>query len=441
MKTSRTVWENTLPVLQKEMTAISYQTWISPIQPVCIKDNTLVLLAGNETARKTLRDVYTPMITSAMNRANRSGYFVRFIVEDELKDYPDAGAENAAALGNKFGLNEKYTFDSFVIGSSNNFAHAAAQAVADNPGTAYNPLFIYGGVGLGKTHLMHAIGHRMLENDPDARVIYATSETFTNEFIQSIQENSNAQFRNKYRSADVLMIDDIQFISSRERTQEEFFNTFNSLYTSGKQIILTSDRPPKELTTLEERLRSRFEGGLITDVQQPDLETRIAILKKKASADEINASEEVLSYIAEKVSSNIRQLEGALIRVNAYAKLTKHPLDVHIVDVALKDIIPGYEDRRVTVELIQQVVADYYSVDIEGLLSQRRTSDITYPRQMAMYLSKELTEESLKAIGRRFGGRDHTTVINACKKIEADMDKNPQLLLVVEDLTKRIRKG
>lgn len=328
-----------------------------------------------------------------------------------------------------------------MIGSSNNFAHAAAQAVADNPSSAYNPLFIYGGVGLGKTHLMHAIGHRMLQNNPDARIIYVTSETFTNEFIQSIQENKNAQFRNKYRSADVLMVDDIQFISSRERTQEEFFNTFNALHTSGKQIILSSDRPPMELTTLEERLRSRFEGGLITDVQPPDLETRIAILKKKATDESIDVEESVLSYIAEKVNSNIRQLEGSLTRVYAYAKLTKRPLDMHIADAALKDIIPGYENRKVTVELIQQIVADYYSVDVEALLSQRRTMEFTYPRQVAMYLSKELTEESLKAIGRRFGGRDHTTVISACKKIKADMNENPQLVLVLEDLTKRIRKN
>ena len=320
-------------------------------------------------------------------------------------------------------------------------ANDAAQAVADNPSSAYNPLFIYGGVGLGKTHLMHAIGHRMLQNNPDARIIYVTSETFTIEFIQSIQENKNAQFRNKYRSADVLMVDDIQFISSRERTQEEFFNTFNALHTSGKQIILSSDRPPMELTTLEERLRSRFEGGLITDVQPPDLETRIAILKKKAMEENIDVDESVLSYIAEKVNSNIRQLEGSLTRVCAYAKLTKRPLDAHLADAALKDIIPGYENRKVTVELIQQVVADYYSVDVDAILSQRRTMEVTYPRQVAMYLSKELTEESLKAIGRRFGGRDHTTVISACKKIRADIKENPQLVLVLEDLTKRIRKS
>ena len=375
-----------------------------------------------------------------MNRANGSGYLVRFIVQTERGDYPDPNAGNTA-YSSDFTLNPKYTFESFVIGSSNNFAHAAAQAVADNPSSAYNPLFIYGGVGLGKTHLMHAIGHRMLQRNPDARIIYVTSETFTNEFIQSIQENKNTQFRNKYRSADVLMVDDIQFISSRERTQEEFFNTFNALHTAGKQIILSSDRPPMELTTLEERLRSRFEGGLITDVQPPDLETRIAILKKKATDEGIDVDESVLSYIAEKVNSNIRQLEGSLTRVYAYAKLTKRPLDSHLADAALKDIIPGYENRKVTVELIQQVVADYYSVDVESLLSQRRTMEITYPRQVAMYLSKELTEESLKAIGRRFGGRDHTTVINACKKIKSDMDENPQLVLVIEDLTKRIRKN
>ena len=440
MKTSRAVWEKSLAALQEQMTPISYNTWITPIQPICIKDNTLVLQAENETSKNTLRSLYTQMVTDAVNRANGSGYLVRFIDESERGDYPDPNA-GKAAYSSDFTLNPKYTFESFVIGSSNNFAHAAAQAVADNPSSAYNPLFIYGGVGLGKTHLMHAIGHRMLQNNPDARIIYVTSETFTIEFIQSIQENKNAQFRNKYRSADVLMVDDIQFISSRERTQEEFFNTFNALHTSGKQIILSSDRPPMELTTLEERLRSRFEGGLITDVQPPDLETRIAILKKKAMEENIDVDESVLSYIAEKVNSNIRQLEGSLTRVCAYAKLTKRPLDAHLADAALKDIIPGYENRKVTVELIQQVVADYYSVDVDALLSQRRTMEVTYPRQVAMYLSKELTEESLKAIGRRFGGRDHTTVISACKKIRADIKENPQLVLVLEDLTKRIRKS
>ena len=440
MKTSRAVWEKSLAALQEQMTPISYNTWITPIQPICIKDNTLVLQAENETAKNTLRSLYTQMVTDAVNRANGSGYLVRFIDESERGDYPDPNASKAA-YSSDFTLNPKYTFESFVIGSSNNFAHAAAQAVADNPSSAYNPLFIYGGVGLGKTHLMHAIGHRMLQNNPDARIIYVTSETFTIEFIQSIQENKNAQFRNKYRSADVLMVDDIQFISSRERTQEEFFNTFNALHTSGKQIILSSDRPPMELTTLEERLRSRFEGGLITDVQPPDLETRIAILKKKAMEENIDVDESVLSYIAEKVNSNIRQLEGSLTRVCAYAKLTKRPLDAHLADAALKDIIPGYENRKVTVELIQQVVADYYSVDVDAILSQRRTMEVTYPRQVAMYLSKELTEESLKAIGRRFGGRDHTTVISACKKIRADIKENPQLVLVLEDLTKRIRKS
>lgn len=440
MKTCQAVWEKSLASLQEQMTPISYKTWITPIRPICIKDNTLVLQAESATSKNTLRALYTQMVTDAVNRANGSGYLVRFIDETERGDYPDPNAGNTA-YSSDFTLNPKYTFESFVIGSSNNFAHAAAQAVADNPSSAYNPLFIYGGVGLGKTHLMHAIGHRMLQRNPDARIIYVTSETFTNEFIQSIQENKNTQFRNKYRSADVLMVDDIQFISSRERTQEEFFNTFNALHTAGKQIILSSDRPPMELTTLEERLRSRFEGGLITDVQPPDLETRIAILKKKATDEGIDVDESVLSYIAEKVNSNIRQLEGSLTRVYAYAKLTKRPLDSHLADAALKDIIPGYENRKVTVELIQQVVADYYSVDVESLLSQRRTMEITYPRQVAMYLSKELTEESLKAIGRRFGGRDHTTVINACKKIKSDMDENPQLVLVIEDLTKRIRKN
>ncbi len=337
------IWDKAKALLREELANVSYTTWIDqPLKPVYVVDDKLALEVISEFTEKTIRARYLSMITEAVSQVVGREMSVELMsVKERIAWQESQKKEEQAPLQGVNTFNPKSTFDTFVVGSSNRFAHAASLAVAEAPGMAYNPLFLYGGVGLGKTHLMHAIGHRMLQNNPDARIIYVTSETFTIEFIQSIQENKNAQFRNKYRSADVLMVDDIQFISSRERTQEEFFNTFNALHTSGKQIILSSDRPPMELTTLEERLRSRFEGGLITDVQPPDLETRIAILKKKAMEENIDVDESVLSYIAEKVNSNIRQLEGSLTRVCAYAKLTKRPPDAHLADAALKDVIPG----------------------------------------------------------------------------------------------------
>ncbi len=430
------VWEKSLALLKGEMTDISYSSWIRTLEPLCIKNDALILLTQNEISKKTLLSLYSSSISAAVGRASGTNLTALIIDPSEKEEYmpfiePDDGSD--------FPLNPKYTFDSFVIGGSNNFAHAAAKAVADNPASAYNPLFIYGGVGLGKTHLMNAIGNQIKLQKPRARIIYVTSETFTNEMIQSIQQDKRVAFRNKYRSADVLMVDDIQFISGKAGTQEEFFNTFNALHASSRQIVLSSDRPPKELSTLEERLRSRFEGGLIADIQPPDLETRIAILKKKAATENVDVDEAVLSFIAERVNSNIRKLEGSLIRVIAYARLTQRPMDMALADIALKDIIPGYESRKITIELIQQIVADYYSVDIDTLLSQRRTAEATIPRHMAMYLCKEMTDSSLKLIGKSFGGRDHTTVINACRNIEAEKN-DPETQLIIEDLKKRIRK-
>jgi len=421
------------------MTDISYQSWILPIKPICIENDSLVLLTHDDVSRGTLSKLYVDLVSSIVNKENDTSLTVSFIGPAEAQKYR-AAEEKALKNVNETMLNPKYTFDSFVIGNSNNFAHAASKAVADNPSSAYNPLFIYGGVGLGKTHLMHAIGNHIKQKNRTSKIIYVTSEAFMNEMILAIQENKNAQFRNKYRSVDVLMVDDIQFISTRVGLQEEFFNTFNALHTSGKQIILSSDKPPMEMQTLEVRLRSRFEGGLIADVQPPDIETRAAILRKKVMLENISIDERVITFIAEKVNSNIRQLEGSLNRVIAYSNLTKRPIDITLADTALRDIIPGFENRKITLELIQQVVADYYSVSLEGLLSQRRTVEVTYPRQIAMYLAKELTDASLKTIGRCFGGRDHTTVISACKKIANDMEKNPELVLTLEDIEKRLKK-
>jgi chromosomal replication initiator protein len=437
MKTAEAIWGSSVAALKKEMTDVSFNTWIAPLEAVCLQGDTLVLQAQTEIAKKTLQNVFLSTVAGAVNKANGTDYTLHFIDRSERSDYLDAPQD---ASDGDATLNKKYTFDTFVIGSSNNFAHAAAKAVAENPSSAYNPLFIYGGVGLGKTHLMHAVGNEICKNNPNANIVYVTSETFTFELIESIGKNNQTQFRNKYRNADVLLVDDIQFIAGKTSTQEEFFNTFNALHTAGKQIILSSDKPPKEIVTLEERLKSRFEGGLIADIQPPDLETRIAILKRKAQYENIDIDENVLMFIAEKINSNIRQLEGSMTRVIAYAKFAKRNIDMGLADMVLKDMIQGYENRVINIDLIQQVVADYYKVDIDSLLSQRRTMEITYPRQIAMYLCKELTDASLKTIGRSFGGRDHTTVMSACRKIATDLTVDRQLEEDVGNIIKRIKK-
>ena len=335
-------------------------------------------------------------------------------------------------------LNPKYTFDSFVIGNSNRFAHAASLAVAESPAKAYNPLFIYGGVGLGKTHLMHAIGHYILANNPKSKVVYVSSEKFTNELINSIKDDKNVEFRNKYRNVDVLLIDDIQFIAGKERTQEEFFHTFNDLHEANKQIILSSDRPPKEIPTLEDRLRSRFEWGLIADIQPPDFETRIAILKKKADVENLNIPNEVMVYIATKIKSNIRELEGALIRIVAFSSLTNKEIGIDLASEALKDIISSRNSKQVTIELIQDIVSSYFNLKVEDFKSSRRTRNITFPRQIAMYLCRKLTDMSLPKIGEEFGGRDHTTVIHACEKISKGLKEDENLQDNIAELTKKI---
>ena len=428
------LWENAQPIIKKSMTAMSYQLWIEGLEPLCVLNDALVFTYTGDMALDTLRNLYTAPVTSAIAETTGAAYRIVFVTSNERDKYLKLKEEESRR--EETPLNPKFTFDNFVRGGSNNIATAAAKAVADNPATAYNPLFIYGDVGLGKTHLMHAIGNHIKDNHPAYRITYVTSETFTNELIDSIKDNTNAQFRSKYRNVDVLMVDDVQFIAGKNTTQEEFFNTFNSLHTSGKQIII-SDKPPKEIPALEDRLRSRFEGGLITDIQPPDYETRIAILQKKAAQESIVVDEKVLSLIASKVNANIRQLEGAFTRVVAFSRLTGTPVDVKMAETALKDIVDSQE-RKVTVPLIQQVVAEFYGVTVENLMSPRRTADITYPRQVAMYLSREMTDMSLKNIGQAFG-RDYSTVISACKKIEDDLRFDTKLPLVFKDLKKRIR--
>ncbi|KGO14688.1 chromosomal replication initiator protein DnaA [Clostridium botulinum] len=439
-------WEKAINIIKGELTEVSFNTWIKSINPISLENNSLKLAVPNDFTKGILESRYKDLIVNALKLLTSKKYNIDFIVTTEEKieeNQKNHNNEKSNIVVNdemSTMLNPKYTFDSFVIGNSNRFAHAASLAVAESPAKAYNPLFIYGGVGLGKTHLMHAIGHYILNNNPKSQVVYVSSEKFTNELINSIKDDKNVEFRNKYRNIDILLVDDIQFIAGKERTQEEFFHTFNALYEANKQIIISSDRPPKEIPTLEDRLRSRFEWGLIADIQAPDFETRMAILKKKADVEKLNIPNEVMVYIATKIKSNIRELEGALIRIVAFSSLTNKEISVDLASEALKDIISSKQTRQVTIDIIQEVVANYYNLKIEDLKSARRTRNIAFPRQIAMYLSRKLTDMSLPKIGEEFGGRDHTTVIHAYEKISNNLKKDESLQNAINELNKRINQ-
>ncbi|BDA99926.1 chromosomal replication initiator protein DnaA [Clostridium botulinum] len=439
-------WEKAINIIKGELTEVSFNTWIKSINPISLENNSFKLAVPNDFTKGILESRYKDLIVNALKLLTSKKYNIDFIVTTEEKieeNQKNHNNEKSNIVVNdemSTMLNPKYTFDSFVIGNSNRFAHAASLAVAEAPAKAYNPLFIYGGVGLGKTHLMHAIGHYILHNNPKSQVVYVSSEKFTNELINSIKDDKNVEFRNKYRNIDILLVDDIQFIAGKERTQEEFFHTFNALYEANKQIIISSDRPPKEIPTLEDRLRSRFEWGLIADIQAPDFETRMAILKKKADVEKLNIPNEVMVYIATKIKSNIRELEGALIRIVAFSSLTNKEISVDLASEALKDIISSKQTRQVTIDIIQEVVANYYNLKIEDLKSARRTRNIAFPRQIAMYLSRKLTDMSLPKIGEEFGGRDHTTVIHAYEKISNNLKKDESLQNAINELNKRINQ-
>jgi chromosomal replication initiator protein len=441
------LWEKTLNIMKGELTEVSFNTWIKSAVPLSLSNDILKLGVPNNFTKEILETRYKDLLINALKIVSSKKYNIDFsIASEESVDLEEQKVKKetkqAVTVSDEMSatLNPKYTFDSFVIGNSNRFAHAASLAVAESPAKAYNPLFIYGGVGLGKTHLMHAIGHYILQNNPKSKVVYVSSEKFTNELINSIKDDKNVEFRNKYRNVDVLLIDDIQFIAGKERTQEEFFHTFNALHEANKQIILSSDRPPKEIPTLEDRLRSRFEWGLIADIQPPDFETRIAILKKKAEVDNLNVSNDVMVYIATKIKSNIRELEGALIRIVAYSSLTNKEISVDLAAEALKDIISNKQGKQVTIDLIQDVVASYYNLRIEDFKSQRRTRNVAYPRQIAMYLCRKLTDTSLPKIGEEFGGRDHTTVIHAHDKITECLKEDEALQEAIAEITKKIQQ-
>lgn len=440
------LWQAALEKIEEKVSKPSYDTWLKNTEAVELNQTTLIVSAPNEFARDWLENQYTNVINEVLEEVTGSRLETKFIIPD-----PSPPAEEAKQTGqestspsnhNDFPnsmLNEKYTFDTFVIGAGNRFAHAASLAVAEAPAKAYNPLFIYGGVGLGKTHLMHAIGHYVREHNPNAKVAYVTSEKFTNEFINAIMDNKSNAFRNKYRNIDVLLIDDIQFIAGKESTQEEFFHTFNALHEESKQIIISSDRPPKEIPTLEDRLRSRFEWGLITDITPPDLETRIAILNKKAKAEGLEIPNEVMLYIANQINTNIRELEGALIRVVAYSSLVNQDIDAALAAEALKDIIPSNKPKEITVEGIQEIVSRKYNIRMEDFAAKKRTKSIAFPRQIAMYLSREMTDLSLPKIGDEFGGRDHTTVIHAHEKISKMIADDTSFSQEIDEIIETIK--
>ncbi|MPW25323.1 chromosomal replication initiator protein DnaA [Alkalibaculum sp. M08DMB] len=437
------LWNDALQIIKEELTQVSFETWVKRIEPISYQDNTIVLGIENDFTKGILENRYSVLIVNSLKHITGRNIMVEFAIPSSSPvDNTKGQVSNNQTLSeliNHSNLNPKYTFDTFVIGESNRFAHAASVAVAEAPAQRYNPLFIYGGVGLGKTHLMHSIGHYTLEQSPNKKVVYVSCETFTNEFIDAIQNRNNVSFRNKYRSVDVLLIDDIQFIAGKEGTQEEFFHTFNALHEANKQIIISSDRPPKEIPTLEDRLRSRFEWGLITDIQAPNLETRIAILKKKANTEGIDIPNDVLEFIASKIHSNIRELEGALIRVNAFSRLTNQTMSLDLANEALKDILSNNKPEIITVDLIKEITAKYYNIEIEDFNLKKRTKSISYPRQVAMYLSRELTDLSLPKIGEEFGGRDHSTVIHGYDKIAKDIDNNFDFKNLIQRISKEIQ--
>lgn len=443
------LWQQVLSNIQNRLSKPSYDTWLKSTRATVFTETSLVICAPNKFSMEWLESRYSKMIRSTVFEVTGRDVTLTFTLQEMEQPAAAKPAAVAVAEPAKQGmfpedpfinnLNPKYTFDTFVVGLGNRFAHAASLAVAEAPAKAYNPLFLYGGVGLGKTHLMHAIGHYVLEHNPSAKVLYISSEKFTNEFINAIRDNRGESFRNKYRNIDVLLIDDIQFLAGKEQTQEEFFHTFNALHEERKQVIISSDRPPKEIPTLEDRLRSRFEWGLITDIEPPDLETRIAILRKKAKAENLDIPNEAMVYIANQIDTNIRELEGALIRVVAYSSLINQDITTHLAAEALKDIIPASRPRIITIQDIQQRVGEFYGLKIEDFKARKRTKAVAFPRQVAMYLSRELTDYSLPKIGDAFGGRDHTTVIHAHEKITAALQQDQELYKIVHNITEKIK--
>ena len=423
-------------LLREEMTQISYDTWIKELEIQSMNNGNVVLLISTNFNRDTVEARYHSLLVNTFNYLTNKECSVTILSKEELENQPNnlinkVESVNYGSLNPT--LNPKYTFDSFVVGNNNRFAHAASLAVAEAPATSYNPLFIYGGVGLGKTHLMHAIGNEILRNNRNANILYVTSENFTNQLINAIKDNKNEQFRNKYRSIDVLLIDDIQFIAGKERVQEEFFHTFNSLHENGKQVIISSDRPPKDINLLEDRLKSRFEWGLIADISNADYETRLAILRKKAQLDNIIIDDSILANIANSIDTNIRDLEGALNKLVARSCLINSPITMEMSEWAINEIVSS-KDKVISSSFIQETVAKYFNIDAKDLVGSKRSNDVVFPRQIAMYLCRTVPQISLPQIGRDFGNRDHTTVLHACNKIDKEIKENKNTKLIVESV-------
>lgn len=439
-------WEEILDIIESEVTAVSFDLWLKTLEPLDIIDNKLILLASSTTSKNQLLKLHKDKLNSAIERIlDGVDEFVAIAPDEKEEFFKNLNIEknNIKQKENKKSLfNEKYSFDNFVVGKSNQFVYAAARSVAEEPGIKYNPLFFYGGVGLGKTHLLHAIGNYLTKTRPELNIVYVTCEKFTNDYIESLRsgkDNSLQSFRGKYRNVDVLMIDDIQFISNKTGTQEEFFHTFNDLYQNNKQIIISSDRPPKEIATLEDRLRSRFTSGLIQDIQQPDFETRLAILQKKAQIEKYNIDNEVLSFIAEKIDTNIRELEGMLSKVVFYASLLGKPsATMNEAMEAMKDHIDNSKEK-ITADKIINVVCNYYNIKKEDLVGKKKNKEIVEPRQICMYLISEILELPLASIGSLFGGRDHTTVIHARDKVSSLIKTNYNLKTTINDLKAMIK--
>ena len=450
------VWQEALARIESQLSKPSFEAFVKAMRPLALEQDVFVFSVPSTFAKDWLEGRYRGLIAETLREVLTRGVDIRFIVSEgdgvaqaprtaaaaQSTARPDSGAHTTVADARQ-ALTGKYTFDTFVVGAGNRFAHAAAKAVAEAPARNYNPLFIYGGVGLGKTHLLQAIGHHVLAHSPAARVMYVSSERFTNDLINAIRDDKMVEFRQRYRNVDVLAIDDIQFLAGKERTQEEFFHTFNTLHESSRQLIISSDRAPREIPTLEDRLRSRFEWGLIADIQPPDFETRVAILRKKAEKDHIAVPDEVAQYIAQHISSNIRELEGALSRLRAHAEITRTPISVDLAAEVLKELLPQARIRPVTIPAIQRAVAEFFGIRIEEMKAKRRTKGVAFPRQVAMYLSRELTDASLPRIGEEFGGRDHTTVMHACDRVKHALLEDSHLNAGIQSLVEsfRIERG
>ena len=427
--------EKTKELLKGEVTKISYETWIKDLELQSMENNTIVLIAHTQFQKDSIMSRYYDLFKNTFKYLTNKEWEITVVLNED----GEGGEQSSSAQPEHYtqnlnsNLNPKYTFESFVVGNNNRFAHAAALAVAEAPATSYNPLFLYGGVGLGKTHLMHAIANEILVHNKNTSILYVTSEKFTNQLINAIKDNKNEQFRNKYRNIDVLLIDDIQFIAGKERIQEEFFHTFNALHESGKQIVISSDRPPKDINFLEDRLKSRFEWGLIADISNPDYETRLAILRKKAQLDNIIIDDDILSNIANKIDSNIRELEGTLNKLIAKASLINSPITMEMAEKAINDVVTQQE-KILSIELIQETISKYFNISVNDLKGIKRSVDVTFTRQIAMYLCRNVAGQPLTVIGSKFGKRDHTTVLHACNKIENEVKENPSTKRIVDSV-------